>query len=359
VCSVVKRKEVLEAVRQREDLTMIHGIGRVYGPALEAMGIVTWRDLMSSDSRRVLVGLKRKKRFFLSARQIEYWKRHARSYATVGPVAFGEGPVLPTSYIALDLEYTPPHIWLIGICIVRGGRRRFRSLWANGPASLKKNLKELNAILEAEPTLPLLTWGGTGADLPNLVDAIHRLLSGNKPRQGGWVEQHPFVAALWERHVDLYQYVWHGLRLPIPELGLKEVSGYFGIPRVSNVVDGLAAQMMYAQYREAKGAAKRAIRQQLCAYNRDDLEALIEVTGRVRDLMVSSEPIVLPAESRARVSKSVVTSKNQDVQPVPNGDVAWTRHLRSCTACWSAASGQDGYLSFCSVGLRLMDQLGG
>ncbi len=71
---------------------------------------------------------------------------------------------------------------------------------------------------------------------------------------------------------------------------------------------------------------------------------------------MNAVPIVLPAEKRARVRKVSITSKS--AQPAPNGDAAWTRHLRSCTACWAAASGQDGTLSFCPVGVRLMDQLG-
>lgn len=355
VCSVVKRDEVLEAVRQREDLTMIHGIGRVYGPALEAMGIVTWRDLMSSDSRRVLVGLKRKKRFFLSARQIEYWKRHARSYASVGPVAFGDGPVLPTSYIALDLEYTPPHIWLIGVAIVDGERRKFRSLWADGPAALKRNIQELNSILQAHPALSILTWGGDGADLPNLVSAIHRLLPEPTRQGGGWIEPNPLVAPLRDRHLDLYQYVWHRLRLPIPELGLKEVAHYFGVPRVSNIIDGLDAQMKYEEYRHAKGKQKKAIRQGLIAYNRDDLEALIEVADRVRELMKNAQPIILP---RPRKAKHRTASRNGQAEQHPRGEHAWARHLKCCDACMGAARGQDSVISFCSVGLALMGEIG-
>lgn len=323
VCSTVKREEVMAATRQREDLTLIHGIGRVYGPALEAIGIMTWRDLMSWDSRRVLKRLTTKRRFFLSARQVEYWKRHAESFATMVPVAFGEGPALPTSYIALDLEYTPPHIWLMGIGIVNEERRQFRSLWADGPVALRRNLEELAGILGANRTLPLLTWGGNGADLPNLVAAIHRLLPAKKPGQGGWEEPHPLVAHLWDRHLDLYQYVWRGLRLPIPYLGLKEVSEYFAIPRVSNIADGLAAQMFYAQYRHAKGSEKKAMRQQLIAYNHDDLEALIEVTDRVRRLMVVAEPIVLPmAKRQGRVRR--LSPGAHDVPPTANRRKAWS-----------------------------------
>jgi predicted RecB family nuclease len=356
VCSTVRHDDVLKAVHQAEDVTLIYGVGRKYGPALEGMGIATWRGLESCDSRRVVRHMK-KRGYFLSIMQVEWWKRHARSYATAVPVAFGEAPPLPSSYVALDLEYTPPHVWLIGIAIVEGERRRFRALWADGPVTLRKNLQELAAILQASSSLPILTWSGEGADLPNLASAIERLLPEPPRKGGGWIEPHPLVDPLWDRHRDVYLYVLRGLRLPIPQLGLKDVAQYFGIPRVSNVIDGLDAQMKYEEYRRTKGDEKKALRQELIAYNRDDLEALIEVTERVVELMKSAEPIVLPRTRRRRRSHRTVSRNGQ--AETPTGEAAWSRHLKSCDACLSAARGQDRYVSFCQVGRMLMESIGG
>lgn len=271
VCSRGRREEVLSATTQRKDLTLIYGIGWNYGPALERMGINTWEDLMSCDPSRVVTAMKQQ-RYFLSGAQVEQWKCHARSYAMGTPVVFGNGSSLPQSFIALDLEYTT-HVWLIGICIAGGGRRDYHVLWADGARAVKTNLGRLAAILADNSALPILTWSGEGADLPQLRQAAERL---NVP---------DLALAVQERHLDLFQYVWRNLRLPIPGLSLKEVGAYFGIPRLSSVYDGLEAQLMYGRYRRTRGKAKILLRQQLIDYNRDDLDALVEVAGRVRDLV--------------------------------------------------------------------------
>src|SRR5437773_1263983 len=113
--------------------------------------------------------------------------------------------------------------------------------------------------------------------------------------------------------------------------------------------------MKYEEYRHAKGAQKKAIRQGLIAYNRDDLEALTEVANRVRELTKNAEPIILP---RTRKAKHRTASRNGQAGQHPRGEHAWDRHLKSCDACMSAARGQDSVISFCSVGLALMDEIG-
>lgn len=160
------------------------------------------------------------------------------------------------------------------------------------------------------------------------------------------------MAPFLDRHLDVYQYVLRGLRLPIPELSLKEVARYFGVPRVSNVIDGLDAQMKYEDYHLTKGAERKVLRQELTSYNRDDLEALIEVADRVRELMKSAEPIKLPRTRKRRRHYSV------SAVPAPSGELSWSRHIKLCAVCLHAARGRGSDATFCSVGLRLIDSLG-
>lgn len=276
VCSVVRRDEVLAAVWANEDLTLIHGIGSHYAPALERRGITSWRDLMACDPEEV-VAFMRERRYYLSTATVEQWKCHATSYATGTPAVHGTDAPYPESFIALDLEYSS-HTWLIGVCIVKGERRDHRFLWADDVGSLKQNLVQLEQLLAAEPSLPILTWNGDGADTPRLRKDAERA-------------KRPELAASTEaRHLDLFQYVWRNLRLPIQSLGLKEVAEYFGVSRVSPISGGLEALTLYDQYRRTKVKDKKArVREQLIAYNRDDLDALVEVASRVHTIMVKSE----------------------------------------------------------------------
>jgi uncharacterized protein YprB with RNaseH-like and TPR domain len=79
------------------------------------------------------------------------------------------------------------------------------------------------------------------------------------------------------RHLDLFQEASKSIRLPIPQFGLKEIAAYFGIPRMSNIADGMEAEMKYHAYaREADPVRRQLLKDELVAYNREDLDSLIE-----------------------------------------------------------------------------------
>ena len=88
------------------------------------------------------------------------------------------------------------------------------------------------------------------------------------------------------RHVDLFQRAVRGVRLPIPELGLKAVSDHFMFKRkVSGVSDGLDALMMYMSYRSTKD---ERLRTKLMMYNQDDLNATLFVWEKLWELASQS-----------------------------------------------------------------------
>ena len=118
--------------------------------------------------------------------------------------------------------------------------------------------------------MPVVTWAGRTADLPQLQNAIKRL---RIRRQ---------CDALFERHVDALAFLRLNVRLPIPAFGLKDVARYFGIARPSGIDDGREADTMYGLYREARGKEKRSLRRELQSYNRDDLRCVVEIVARLR-----------------------------------------------------------------------------
>ena len=138
-------------------------------------------------------------------------------------------------------------------------------------------LRELDRAIAANPELPIVTWSGTGADLPRIAGATV-----------GLDLQH-LREALHERHIDLFTWVCRSVRFPRPGLDLKTVAKYLGVPRLSPIRDGMEAEMLYGRYLDARNGQKRAeLQAALCDYNRDDLDSLIGVARRLHELHAAS-----------------------------------------------------------------------
>jgi predicted RecB family nuclease len=203
--------------------------------------------------------------------EVSRWRQHAHSYAAGQPITFdllAAAVPVGKSFIVLDLEYDPEPgepgslIWLVGACVVDGDTQEHLVLWADSTEDEERNLRALAELVRRRPAVPVVTWAGNGAEAPRLRAAVEhsRAPLGLDP--------------LFERHVDLYAYARRHVRLPIPSLSLKDVAEYFGIPRLSGVVDGLQALLLHEQYRRTHDAA---LRDHLIDYNRDDLDALVGV----------------------------------------------------------------------------------
>ena len=275
-CSEPLREHINELTGGLKDLKLLFGIGPKRAVALEAAGINSYHDLAICDPRTLEEELRGTGSSF-SRTQLEQLQFHAQSYEEGRPILFGPPPSLDEAFIALDLEYHTfrPQVWLIGLYLVEGDRRDHVVLWADRPDKERENLEELNAVLRENAGLPVLTWSGRSADLPELKKAGQRLGVG-----GPMTELEP-------RHVDLFDYARRTLRLPIPELGLSEVAAFFGVPRTSEVRGGLKAQILYDAYRSSGSSLHMAkIKDELIAYNQDDLEALADVLRVVRELGV-------------------------------------------------------------------------
>jgi predicted RecB family nuclease len=273
VCSGVMRDVILRITHDNKDLTLIWGVGRATENRLQEMGIKNYDDLLAEDSSRIVEALRDRGRY-VSPVQVDQWKQHARSYRTSRPVVFGEPLTLDGPFLALDLEYEPGQvIYLVGVCLLGSGGREYIALWADTPAQEKSNLRRLSEIVAANPLLPVVTWYGNGADIPQLRNAAQRLELGQA------------LDMVESRHLDLYQHARNAVRLPIPQLKLGHVARYFAIPKISRIREGLEALSVYQEYRRSQDEDKRiALKTDLLEYNRDDLEALVGVAGRLAAL---------------------------------------------------------------------------
>ncbi len=257
----------IDARTPRSDLTRIWGIRRKYASHLQSIGIVNQGLLKGCDPILVAESMKARQ-WGVSPRVVESWIRHVESYERGATVVF-EVEEIPASYIALDLEYLPSHVWLVGGCVVDDQSRTDFAWWADSDQEEASNLDRLRKLVALHPTKPLVTWAGLSADFPQLRQALARC--------GG-------DDGFLEDHVDLYQLVCRSMRLPIASLSLKDVSKYFGLERVSEVSGGMEAQFLYHEYVGAKRRRKKQLKIELLAYNKDDIDTLVKTAELLRSL---------------------------------------------------------------------------
>lgn len=267
VCSGPLREQIARRTWAGRDLTLIWGIARQTATHLEEMGITDF-DSLDAHLPEELAASLCARRVSVAAWQVRGWSEHARSYREGRAVSFGPPPRVGESFIALDLEYDEASVWLAAVLICDGDTREHNYFWADTRRQEREALMALEAIYATYPELPIVTWAGNSADLPKLRDATLRHRLGH------------IYTEINARHVDLFQHAARTMRIPDPELSLKAVANYFGIPKVSQINDGLQAQFLYEQYLSRRDPQRRAqIKADLITYNRDDLEATAAMVG--------------------------------------------------------------------------------
>lgn len=262
--------------RGRRDLTLLFEMGRGRAAAFEEIGISRREDLDGCDVQSVVANL-RAIGTNISPAQIEQMRFHAQSYREGRAILFGSPLTIGDSFVALDLEYNlfRPRVWLIGLCVVEGERHKHVALWSDDDAEERFSLERLAELLDKHAGLPVVTWGGISADIPQLKGACTRLGLGH------------LLDRLDTRHVDVFAHVRRTLRLPIPDLGLGEVAAFFGVAKKSSIRNGREAQTLYARYLSRYSPRVRdIIRNELVTYNCDDLDALVGTIRAVQGLPV-------------------------------------------------------------------------
>lgn len=260
-----------EAMR-RGDLECVRGIRRKRASQLMALGIRSYWELAEADPEAIASSMKG-----VSVEEVEMWRRHARSLLSGVPVVFGTEPFPSGDLLALDCEYHTvgqEGIWMVGLCVVRGSRRRYRIFLCESPEREKWLLTQLADAMARHPDLQVVTWNGASSDVPQLSKRAQEL------RVAGITE------ALEERHVDVLQLLLRNVRLPITRYSLDNVAEYLGIRRSGKcrIYDGLQANGVYQQFLTARGAKRNALRRDLLNYSREDLKLLVGVISRLPKL---------------------------------------------------------------------------
>ena len=301
VCRGARCRQVTETVRERRDLSLISGVGRVRREALLAAGYSRWDDLLAGDAQSIARAASRAGPR-VSTGEVRRWQWHARALAASQPLLAenAEAFPVPYEYIAFDAEYTADNVWLLGVRVVRPEGDLCFCIWAS-PAGEARALSDLNAFLGRFPGLPVITWNGQGADLPALRKAAAR---------AGDVAD-----LLGGRHIDLYRWTRRNLMLPIPGLGLKEVSEYFGITPETGVTSGLAAEMLWNRYQRT---GNQEIKAELVNYNLADLRSLVRAAECLRVSAARRPPEA--AENIHDVVETVIIEHEPGGPPLPQPD---------------------------------------
>lgn len=275
-CEVcVTRPEVIRFVREQKGTTLINGIARDRADILADLGIRTLEDILACDPNNVALHLQKHKHI-VSAAMVETWKHHANSHLTDAPVVFGRGLLDFDAFIALDLEYVsarPGSIYLIGVEVAGRDASEFHQWWGDAPSEIAANLRALVDFINEHPLLPVVTWAGDDAEIPEFKKAAEKY------------GLHDLMRLLFERHFDLCDFMENNLRLPVKYKGLKDIERYFDVTRGTELSGGMQADSLYRRYRRSDDPREQQrIRRILEQYNEDDVHGLVYITRRFQEL---------------------------------------------------------------------------
>lgn len=265
-------------VRASAPIGTVNGVGPVRATELTAAGIGNVGQLVQRTPNQVYNALVDDVDRVPSKATIVGWQAHAKVFIA-GQATMNAEPhaVVPRDYIALDLEYqndSPAHVWML--CAQAVGSHDPHRLTVVADLDHQDRLiAELAAFLGLHPHLPVLTWGGSSADLPMLKKILELYPTPDS------VRAHDVLGELRSRHCDLYAWTNDNAVLPIEKRSVKTVAQHFGIANAADSMNGLAAVSLWSRYRREQD---RSILDRLIAYNRSDVALLIGVADHLRKL---------------------------------------------------------------------------
>lgn len=256
---------------ESEDLTRLSGLDWRTAQRLELVGVRSLDDLESLGGAEICNRIKGTGWPF-GKYHLDGWVAEAQAWRTGKPVVYGNPPELPREFIAFDIEYVSGReVWLAGMLPTGGS---LKQLWSWKPAGERAIAESLAEYWESRPDVPIVTWSGRSAEVPQLRRAADRA------GIGGLLDP--------ERHFDLhYDWANRHLRLPCRGQGLKEVSEYFGLSRAEQTVhSGLEAAHVRARASRSRNPwRRRAAKSRLEAYNADDLYTLTALVEKFQELV--------------------------------------------------------------------------
>jgi predicted RecB family nuclease len=281
------RPEVVAIVTAGRDVRILWGVGPQRAKMLHDLGVATVEALRDADAVDIAARIKAWRLSGQSPAQVASWQHHARALTEERAVRFADGPTIGASYVVLDLEYDtwiPDGIWLVGALYHRpNAREEIYQRFCPGRPARVKAVEGLGEFLRRHRGVQIVTYAGSGADLPQL-----RAASGNRALAKN-------VARL---HVDLFGAVAKSVRFPTRDHGLKSITDSLGFVRRSGISDGLEALAILSKWARSRSAKMREKhRRRLMAYNLEDLRATVMLVEFLRGL--PTHPIAAEAHARA------------------------------------------------------------
>ncbi len=270
------KDEHLPLIYQEGDVSLVYDIGRKRRQHLEELGITTISQFAEADSRTLFDLWKLTARAAPGLAQIHKMQSHARALLENTPQIIGTNPVPdPGSALLLDLEYYPGHqVFLVGVLIVEDGKEvALHQKFAGSYSDEIRLMTSLTEVLMSFSNHPIVTWNGSGADLPALANSWSRLGL-----------DRDVLNDVSQRHIDLYSIVKDNLRLPITRLTLKDVASYFGFQRTHVDLDSFLIPMKYERFLYAKDTSAK---QEILDHNADDVRSLLFTWRALRRLSSS------------------------------------------------------------------------
>lgn len=267
------RSEVLEHTKRGTDVALVQGVGPSQVKMLSRVGICTIHDLAEADPAVLEKRIRSFGRSTFSAKTVVAWQHHCQALRDGVPVRLSNERFEHENFIALDLEFNPVvpgDVWLIGALVRRGGKDEVFQILCDGKSDLRRGLTNLVTLLREHHDLPIVTWNGLGADLPNLKAASN-------------AQRIKVMHLVEPKHVDLYLLTKRSLRLPIPKIDLKSVEAYLRVERKSQIASGYEAVTRFKSYLASDDEdGRERLREDLLTYNREDLDALRAVVDFLR-----------------------------------------------------------------------------
>jgi uncharacterized protein YprB with RNaseH-like and TPR domain len=274
------------AVEHRH-ISILNGIGVQPMAALEDAGILSCEELLQTPTEDIKARLKEWGLPGTSV-EVEKLKICARSYVENRTIVFGSIPPVGSSYIVLDTEVVQTDaynllIYLIGVCVVTGDKRKYHFLWADSENEEKQTLERLASLLKKHAQMPVVTWDGTRADFPRL-QKVARWLTVESP-----------LSAI-AHHRDLYIEFDNAVRFPSRRFRLEDVAmrlGFTGerveryVKRHGSLPKGEGdAFKLHDEYVRCGNlmAISDDLKKQVIEYNRDDLDMLIWISEKLPEL---------------------------------------------------------------------------
>lgn len=188
-------------------------------------------------------------------------------------------PAGPEIFLDIETDLSQGYIWLIGVCVGRGGH--YNGFFSETPGGEKGILLEFLEFTSRRPAANILSLSGSEFE--------SRVMSKRLAHYG-------LPVKACARIVDLHWRLQPSIALPTSSYRVKDVGAYFGYEYRHPDVDGYRVASLYeGEYqRTRKRASGRKLKRMLLQYNEDDVRCLPHILNGIANLAKQLAAPTLP-----------------------------------------------------------------